>query len=76
MGILLRWKLQKLSSRFNNSLKDGIDEIYLGLKQSHLDSFNEWQKRLFEAIDNNITDLNPTLHILILLKLQILSEAQ
>lgn len=52
---------RKLASRFNNSLKEGIDEIYLGMKQSHSDSFNEWQKRLYEVIDNNITDLNPKL---------------
>lgn len=52
---------QKLSSRFNRSLKDGINDIYLQMKSSHARIFTEWQMRLFSVIEDNITDLNPSL---------------
>lgn len=51
----------KLASRFNSSLKEGIDNIYLQMKNSHKQIFTDWQRRLFSVIEDNITDLNPQL---------------
>jgi hypothetical protein len=56
-----RLNKRKLASRFNNTLKEGIDSIYLQMKNSHKQIFNDWQKRLFTVIEDNITDLNPQL---------------
>lgn len=52
---------RKLSSRFNSSLKDAIDSIYLKMRTSHSKIFTDWQVRLFSVIEDNITDLNPAL---------------
>ncbi len=56
-----RLNKRKLASRFNSSLKDEIDNIYLQMKNSHKQIFTDWQKRLFSVIEDNITDLNPLL---------------
>ena len=56
-----RLNKRKLTSRFNSSLKEGIDDIYLQMKSSHKQIFTDWQKRLYSVIEDNITDLNPEL---------------
>lgn len=63
LKILRDYRLNKykLASRFNSSLKDSIDDIYLKMKNSHNKIFNDWQKSLFSAIEDNIINLNPML---------------
>ena len=52
---------RKLASRFNRTLKEEIDNMYLKMKNSHRQIFTDWQQRLFSVIEDNITDLNPQL---------------
>ncbi len=56
-----RLNKRKLASRYNNSLKEGIDNIYMQMKRSHRQIFTDWQLKLFSVIEDNITDLNPHL---------------
>ncbi len=52
---------RKLAAHFNNSLENGINSIYAQMETSHKHIFIDWQKRLFSAIEDNITELNPEL---------------
>lgn len=62
-GIFEDYRLnkRKLSSRFNSTLKEGINDIYLQMKNSHKQIFMDWQNRLFSVIEDNIIELNPQL---------------
>ncbi len=56
-----RLNKRKLASRFNSSLKDGIDSMYYQMKNSHEKIFKNWQTQLFSVIEDNVTELNPQL---------------
>ena len=51
----------RLGSRYNSALKDGIDDIFSRMKESHANLFLKWKNELFEAIESRLTELNPEL---------------
>ena len=52
---------RKLANRFNASLREGVDDAYIKMRNNHKMLFIDWQKRLFSEIEDHITELNPEL---------------
>jgi GTPase SAR1 family protein len=54
--------IEKLKNIYNDAVKDNIDNICDGVKESHQRSFYEWFMHLQNLIKNNIVEYSPELH--------------